>query len=615
MADLSTTKNFDFQNIQSLWGGYISSFDKTNIASNIYVGGSQNIYKKLNGNLAVRQGQKRRGVANDTISPISSSFIWNTSWGATYTAVISNSTLYIVANDIWYVLQSSLTKTRYVFDKWWDNTAKQDNLLFVNGTDNLYMWTGGFGFVSSTTANTIVLDRTVALSFLDPASGGVVINGNSYSYTGSAGSTLTGVTPDPTGEANGSAVLQSIYISSATPSAGAANDFLKVINNQVYIGSYTSRLIYISDDTSFTNYTVPSPRAAGDPELLTLDGVGQGIGVRQGKAHIGFGNGSWAVVTFTDITVGSTLTQQTTVDVKPVAIGQAPYAHEFIDTVGDSLVYLAQDQQVRSFGDFNNLFTPGYPSFSQEIATELMAETFTGGSLTCIGEFTYVTAPNSGRVYLYQVRNRVDPNGNVVAERLWHSPFVWNLTKVDDLNGTTIGFSNANPQIYDLWDTNQWFDDSPSDEQLPYECILAFSYRTNNRRQGLQSFDKVFTEGYITTGTPLMLTVNYNYLGAESILQQYVNSVAYPATVFSLSVDSLGDHSLGVASLGSGGDETETQTPSKFKVINQFSLVNCFEYQLVYSSNSTNAQWEILAQGTNADVEKEQNAGFLINKQ
>lgn len=608
--DLSTIKNFDFPNMVTNWGGYFSSFDKTNMAPNLMVLGSQNIYKKLNGNLSVRQGQKRRGSANSTLSACSSSFIWNTSWAATYTLVVSNSTLYVVLNDVWYVLQSGLTKTRYVFDKWWDNTLKKDDCIFVNGTTSIGTWNGAFGTLASTTATTIVLNETVAQD-LFTSSGSVVVNGNTYTYSSVATSTLVGVSPTPVAEPVNSGVLQAM--TSSSPIVGFTSDFIKVINNQAYLGSYTSRLIYISSSTDYLNYTIPSPTISGSPELITLDGVGKGIGVRQGTAYVSFGEGSWASITFSDITVGSTLTRKTTVDVKPVAIGQAAYAHEFIDTVGDNIVYLAQDQQIRYLGSANTSFTTVYPSLSQEIATELMAETFTGGSLTAIGEFIYITAPNSGKVYLRQERTRLTNEGIVMAERLWHSPFVWNLTKVDDLNGTTIGFSNANPQIYDLWDTNQWYDDSPSDEQLPYNCILALSYRPTNRRQGLQSFDKNFTEGYLTVGSPITLTINYDSQGNESILSQYVNSIQYPATTFQTSPNSLGDESLGDESMGTGGEDENLLV--KFKVINQFSLVNCFEYQPIYSSNATNAQWEILAQGTNAEVEREQEATFLISQQ
>lgn len=135
------------------------------------------------------------------------------------------------------------------------------------------------------------------------------------------------------------------------------------------------------------------------------------------------------------------------------------------------------------------------------------------------------------------------------------------------------------------------------------------------RRQGLWSFNGVFTEGYITPNTPLMLTVNYNYNGASGIQTRYVNSLTKPAKLFSTSSSSLGDSSLGSESLGSGGDLEGATNIQNFKNINQFSLVNCFMWQLVYSSEEVNSNWEISAVGTNATVESEQDATFIINKQ
>lgn len=618
MADSSLAKVFEFKDLISEWGTYDSSFDKTNLSRNFFVRGSLNVYKKLSGTLANRPGQKRIGVANNIASPVSSEFVWNTSWGATYVLVVSNSTLYVIVDDIWYPLQTSLTKTRYVFDKWWDNSLKQDQALFVDGTDNMYSWGGGFAKIVSTTATTIVLDRTIVASFL-PASGSVIINGTIYTYSGSSGSTLTGVSPSPVGEAPGSGVIETVVTTATTPSAGFANDFLKVINNQVYVGSYVSRLIYISSNTDFTDYVVPTPRAPGDPELITLDGTGKGIGVRQGNAYVGFGSGSWAIITFNNITVGTTLTQQTVVDVKPVSNLQAPLAHEFIDTVGDSLVYLAQDHQLRTFGDFNNLFTPGYPSFSQEIVTELMEENFNGGGLKCIGEFTYITAPASGRAYLYQVRQSVRINGEIAQERIWHAPFTWNATRIDQVDGLTVSFSNANPQMYQVWDTAQWHDDSPSDEPLPYTSILALSYRGEARRQGLWSFDKHFTEGYITAGSTLLLRMNYDYQGATNAIITTINSPELPGFLFTpngATATSLGETSLGDKMLGDDIVTTvdDQDALPKFKVINSLPLINCFEWQPVFYSDLLDARWEILAEGTNAVIEADQNATFLINK-
>lgn len=616
MSDSGNAKNFNFKDMTFDWGGYVSSIDKTNIAQNLLVRGSQNVYKRISGKIAVRQGQKRRGVSNDTQSASSSEFVWNTSWGATFILVVSDDTLWVVSDDVWYPLLDSLTETRWVFDAWWDDGEKQQVLLMVHGTDEIDMWQGGFGILTGTTSNTIVLDRTVVNSQL-PASGSVTINGTTYTYSGSSASTLTGVSGDPTGEANGSGVLAPVVVTSDPTGEGFAPDYLKVINNQVYLGSYTSNLTYISAQDDYTDYTVPSPRVGGSPELVILDGTGKGIGVRQGNAVIGFGSSGFAIISFSDVTVGTDLTNVTTVTVKPVAVLQAPLAHEFIDQVGDNMIYLSQDQQVREFGDFNNLFVAGYPSLSQEIATELSQENFTGGGLRCIGEFIYVAAPSSGKVYLRQERTEVDRNGSIVAERLWHAPFIWNATRVDQINGVVVVFSNANPQIYDVWDTGQWHDDSPSDEPLPYACIMALGYRGRERRNGLWSFDKFYIEGYLDEGTELNLEINYEFEGARNTINTPVNSATQPAYLFQTALASLGDNSLGDEPLGNGGILDNAQDPNalpKFRVIKSLALTNVFEWQPILYSDSTDANWEILAVGSNMQVEEKQDPTFIINK-
>lgn len=754
MPDKSTAKLFEMA-IVDKWQGYNSANDKTNIAENVYVQGSQNMYKKLNGNLAVRQGQKRIGEANSDVSPVSSEFIWNTSWGAIYPLWLTDNKLQVFIEGVWYTLmeggEGETLPTRVVFDKWWSQIEQKDRVLFVNGTSSIFWWSGGAAFIASSTTDTITKTNP-EISWKQAgfvAGDSINIEGNQYTFTGGEDTaTLTGVDPDASGITPGVIALQTVEEEEVTPAVGFHNDFIKVINNQVYVGSYTSRLCYISASDDFTNYTVPTPRIPGSPELLTLDATLNGIGVRTGQAHISIGQGEWAIVSFQNITVGTDLTQQTTVDIKPVANLAAAYAHEFIDNVGDNLVYLSKDQQLRTFGDFNNVFVAAYPSLSQEIATELMAENFTGGGVRCIGDLTYITAPVSGKTYLYQVRQAVDSQNQVVVERLWHSPFIWNATRIDDYNGEIVAFSNANPQWYEVWDTNQWFDDSPdpvqdfsselflngafngnadnwsfgdfgaySDhnvvfpeedygssstglfqtvdvfagtsyqisfdclggtgniklvlggldtqvitpiinghvtetivcdnddtvfallasgvcnefsvtnfslkqiipgesgtEKLPYSCILALSYRTGGRRQGLLSFDKLFSEGYITRGTPLNLTVNYNWNGATDIISTPVNSIERPAYLFAGDVGSLGDSFLGSKPLGDELIGIDDNNLSKFKVINSLSLVNCFEYQPIYSSDTPNAQWEILASGSNVQVELEQEATFIINK-
>lgn len=715
MANTAKAKDFDFPRMVSQFGGYVSSVDRTNIAENILVRGSQNVYKKLLGTIAVRQGQKRQGLANNTASPCSAEFVWNTSWGVTYTLVVSDTKLSVVVDEVWYTLLSGLTKTRYVFDKWWSTTLNQDVLLFVNGTMNMFEWAGGFATLASSTATTITKTGTSTfkeVGFLDTAfstigsstsqfditnpaattfrytwdgtgtdptitansvpvgsyvlfqaqnftaanNGIFVVTGSGanyievtnaagvvesnktigtgfiytnytkvfitggvvYAYTGGENTTtLTGVTPGAGSLVAGATILSAVITYPNTPTSTFTSDFLKVITNQVYLGSYTSLKIFMSSSTDFLNYTVPTPQLDGSPGLFIMPGTGKGISVRQGNAHIGCGLNFWVIISFTLVSNNNIITRQNKLDYKPMALLQAPYAHEFIDSVGDTLVYLGQDQQVHAIGDFNNLFVSGYPSYSQEIATELTEEVFTGGGLKAIGEFIYITAPNSGKVYLRQERTRVDSNGSIVAERLWHSPFIWNATFIDEIDGVLVAFSNANPQIYEIWDTGQWHDDSPADEPLPYSCVAAFGYRGGQRRQGLWSFDKQYTEGYITAGTPLNLLMNYNYQGSANAIMAIINSQLQPAYIFETSLASLGDSSLGDEPLGNGGINDTANDPDalpKFRVINSLPIINCFEWQPIYSSDTADAQWELLALASNAKEELEQLPTYIINK-
>lgn len=602
----------DYENIELVtqFGGYFSSYDKTKIANNVLVGGSKNVYKKINGNIGVRDGLKRRGTADDTYASVTSEFVYRTSWGDSYMLWVSNGKLQVeieTATDTftWFDLMTT-AQTRWVFDAWWDNTLKKNKVIAVNGLSNIYSWAGGVTTIASTTVNTIT--KTGPATWTEDhfestgGAGTVMINGTSYAYTGGAGTTtLTGVTPNPTGEANGSYVLSGVVTTANKPATSYPADFLKVVNNRAFIGSYTSQLIYISSSTDFTNFTIPAPIIPGSPNILTLDGVGKGIGVRQGNAHISFGTDGWMEVTFAQYTDASgVILEQINPVLKPVQALGAALAHEFIANSGDNIVYLAQDQQLRYLGASNNSFTTVYPALSQEVYTELQTEDFDGGGIKIISDRTYLTAPNTGNVWIYQARQTIDPNGVVVAERLWYPPFVLNATRIDEKDGRVIAFSNANPQVYYVWDTNQWYDDSPSDEALPYTCIAAFAYiSANNQRQIKQNFQRLYTEGYLATGSPLQVLINYDYLGSIAKSSSTINSTTYPATLYETSIPSLGETSNGETPIGDVVTDTELGY-AKFRSINMFSPQNCFEYQKVYFSDTANSRWEILATGTDA---------------
>lgn len=599
--------NFE-QNIISTFHGYVSSVDPTKVKANVLVRGSVNVYKKISGNIANRPGKKQYDPLDDTIAGVDSAYVWNTSLGVTFPLRVSNSKFQfystISGTGTWYDLQTSLTLSRYVFETVWDNTLKKDFLVFVRGDSNLFRWDGGVAkFVSGINNTSITLDRTAATAGFPTSGGTVKINGNSYTYTGVSGSTLTGVTGDPSAEPVDSIVILQVVTNANTPASGFNNDFIKVNKNQLGVGSYTSRVFYISKNTSVTDYSQSTPRIPGDGELLTLDNTLKGVTVKDGNFWISAGSSDWYEQSFNQITVGTTLTEQTKVDKKPTPVLGAAYAHEFIEVINNTIHYLSQDQQLRTIGLYRNLNQPAYPTLSQEIFTELQEENFTLGQLKAIGDFIYLIAPNSGKVYLHQTRSSVSIEGNVVSERLWHAPFVWGISRIFEINGDVVGFSNSNPQMYYLWDTNQWHDDSPSGESLPYTSVMLLAYQNGNRRQGLINFDKIYYEGYIAGN--LYESVYYDYQGSTNFLSSTINSAESFATLYTgIIPPSLGDASLGDNPLGNGvslSDSEQAMLP-KFRAIICKDITNCFEFAPMVYSNEVDSRWEIVALGANISL-------------
>ena len=625
------TDNFEFD-LTTDFEGYYSSQDKTKAGPKLLVRGSKNVYKKTSGTVASRFGQKRRGAADATLAAVKSSYEWYNSLGDTLPIRVCNGKLQvesdIVASGtyVWYDLMTGIAdaNTRMIFDSWWDNTDKKDKLIFVQHDFNLYSWAGGITKVVSGTVNTITkLDNTTTWAQDGFASTGTVtINGIDYTYTGGANTTTLTGTTDASALTSGLVGISKVVTNSNTPASGFYNDFIKVINNRLHVGSYTSRLIYISSQTDFTNFTVPGTRAAGDPELLTLDDTGKGITVRNGNAHIFAGTSNLYIISYTQITVDTTLIEQTTVNKIQLGNLLSALGHEFIDILNNNIVYLDQNNQLRAYGTFRNLFQDASPSLSISVVDELTETDFTGGHLRVISgnlsNIIYITSPITGSTYFYQEIQSVDPVGNVVSQKLWHPPQIWNISRIAVIGGIVFGYSNSNPQIYQLWDTDQWHDDSPSGDPLPYSCVMRMSYKRVNgksgpRRQGLGLFDKSFFEGYMPTGVNLYANIYMGYQGSQGLQQKIINDNDNPAKFFSGNTPtSIGEGSLGDNPLGDGltPESNDQELLPKFVVIRDVNPVNCFEYELEVYSTDPDSRWEILSLGVNITL-AEQQAVFI----
>lgn len=427
----------------------------------------------------------------------------------------------------------------------------------------------------------------------------IEVDGISYPYTLVSDTYLIHISGTPTA---GDIGYQSIQTAVNTPDADFTSDWCISLRNQLIVGSGTSRIVYISSDDNFSDFTNSGDVVPGDPDFVILDEFPVGGIVKGDSAYIAAGDSSWYVVTPNTPIAAFPGTVITTVEKQVGAVKSAAFGHNFIATIGEDIVYLSKDHQLRTLGTLRNIVTPKTPSLSKAVRQELLDEDFTGGALRVVtdqDEFVYITAPISGRDYLYQIRDDVDDVGNLTATRLWQPPQVRNLSRIAIIDGVVLGYSAEFPQLYQLWATNQWHDDTP-DGPAPYTKVLRMAYRQfSDKRCELGSFDKVYYEGYILDRSGLTALIYNEYQGATAI-QTYVLSDDDGSAVLygSDGVILIGGKIVGNETIGGGlPDPTYEIDIPKFRVIQNVIQHDCFEYSLELNDSQADSRWEILALG------------------
>jgi len=651
------TDIFDFKLVDTFYG-YNSAADKTRLPAGWMIRGSKNVYKTILGTIANRPGIKLRGSISSTNAGVKSSYEWATSVGTFRALRVCNGKLEVESDIVssgtyvWYELKETSTiaslasvYTRFVFDTWWDNLGFSDRLVMVRGDSNLFHWSGGVAVVSAASTDSITLAGTktwAELGFATYSSSEkkIIIDGREFTYTGGESTTtLTGVTASSgtvDSLTSGMVAIQSV-ISVAGGSgrmfpASFDADFIISFGNQVSVGSYLSKVVYQSADVTVTsgaaanivgctNFQNVGDHVAGDPDTITLDTFPKGFGQEDGKLVIFAGiNELYLIEPNVNVTFsytgsdGASRLAYNKVTKKILPSLNSALGHEFIGNLNGNIVWLDQKQQLRAYGAFSqeNFIKPVHLSLA--VKDELSEDDFTGGHLKVIEGTVYITAPNNARDWMYEVRERLNDDGSISTERIWQSPQIRGISRFAVIDGVIYGHSNVNPQLYQIWDTGQWFDDHPSGEAIPYTSVMRLSYQNHGRPEGRIKQDMIYYEGFMPNGTELLSTLYFEYQGARGTRDLVVNNDEDPAKFYSgLIAPSLGDSSLGDNPLGDGilQESSERELVPKFRTIcNIPNTQNCFEYSIDVYSTEIDARWEISRLGPNTKF-AEGNATFL----
>ena len=541
-------------------GGYVTAPEESNIDFRLFVTWSQNVLIDFQKKTSIRAGYTRVGAANTALTDVRNAWTWKTSTGTTLPQRFFDDELEVYLGTVdgvevnaWTRVRSGWSTTerlRRVFI--YDTTENLDFQVMVNGDDNLYRWSGLVTTIASTAATTITKNGTDTWAQARATTAGttqVQINGTTYTYTGGeTTTTLTGVTPDPTGEANDSVVIQTIVTDANKPEANRNNHTIGELNNQIYVGSDVSEEVFVSKNSDYTDFTFSSPRVSGEGALLTLTDPTRGF-MPLGQQMLVFSGTSRIFKTkFNQLDVGGVLTE--TLDIEPLDVGvdQGALVQEAIVPIGNEIFYLTNEVALRAIQDPNNLTGIKPRTFSNPIKPDFDAESWfdSNGKPNAHGfwfkNILLFSAPETSRLYMLNFIQ--DADGKL--KRFWNPPQilpVGAMSVIDSGEGNDLSngeklhiHSNAVPETYLAFDggSDGQYAGMDVNEKLPIDAKAVFAYNNYKKRGRLKNFDEYFVYGEITPNTnDLVLGINYDFDGATQQIEQTIDDFHEIQSIFS----------------------------------------------------------------------------------
>ena len=579
--------------------GYTTKPDVTNTDKRFLTDGSFNVLVNDGEKLQGRNGYEVVGQSSKDRYAIESAFTWKTSSGDEIPLRGTNNSLQFLYDSTWTTLVDSLPTARFGFPEssesgWWDNSEGIDILPFVAKDSNIYSWSGCIAVVSAVTSNTITIDShtTWAEARLVGSTGTVIVDGDEYAYTGVSGAQLTGVTPDPSaaGVGDGDVIFQKITTNSNKPGSGLTNDIIDIIQNQVVVGDNSSREIYFSTNTDFTDYsTISTPREPGESTILTLDNTPVAFAVQENTLYVSAGKSDWYEVIFDLQSISTTFIENISVKKLKNAPLQAAKEKDLVAHIKNSVVFISGEPTLDTLGRVENINTPQSMPLSDPIKPSFDSYDFTGGDIIYYKNQIFIAVPQESLVLIYDLNNG-----------WWQPPQKMPIAKFSIVEGKLYGHSKEVQETYELFKKDVY-----ADAGNIIDMQAVFAYRNFGDRHQKKQFDEYMIEGYISPQTNLTLTLEYEYEGSQGE-KEFTITGNDEAILFGKGAEGgLGSLPLGSATLGSS-----KETPSdlkKFRQVNGTRPLDFFEMRAIFSTSSDDAQFEIISHGPQVSYSPIQN--------
>lgn len=616
MGKLSNSKASEFTLVDSFPLTFRAREDLTKLPPGVLIVGSQNVLSNVSDRIQIRQGYALDGPTSAVNAAIKSSFDWITRGNgeihlrAGFLSSTNDGKLqyrYVDSSGAvtWRDLLTSLTTVDYNFCTYWDTTESLREVLFVNGTSNIFEWNGAVTTMLSATANTITKNGTDTWAdagfYVSKSSRSIVINGNVYTYGGGETTvTLTGISPSPIAEPANSIVHQSVVTTTNSGMTGITSTFtnglIANLNNQIFVGSLTSSVLWISKVNDYTDYSSSTPRQTGEGASLILDYNLVALIRQEQFMYVSAGKDLWYNVNFElqTSTVGVTY-EQVNAQLLKNGRSQGAQSQAFTSHMKNNIITVTFEPTIDQIGRMEDYFgTPQTKNISDSIKLLIDELDFTGGSIFYNKYNIYVAVPVEELVLVYSL-----------ITNSWEAPQNLPITRFYAVDGELYGHSAQTSESYKLF-TGYADRVYPGFSGNPIDSKARFSYVNYGTRTALKKANMFYIEGYINANTILNCFITYEIDGCATVKSFTIDGSDKSIVCIGEDSDSLGKVSLGKVKLGGAGPSSLTGLPPKFRVEKTFPSTNFFECSFSFEVLGVDNRFELLGFGLNASMASEE---------
>lgn len=600
--------------------GYVTSEEPTNTDNRYLIAGSKNTLIDFNKKVGIRNGVTIFGAANMAATPIRNAFTWHLS---TANGGQGGELPLRFYDDQWEVYLGTVdgvdidAYTRFSSGRsttaiprgaiFFDTVENIDEMIFVEGTDDLLEWNGAVAVVDSVSGVTITKkgSKTFAQNRFYTAANKTVVcvrTGTEYTYSGGeTTTTLTGII-DTTGLQAGDILIQKIVTAANKPAANRNNHTIFAFENQICVGSEDDDEVYISKSTDYADFSFSTPRIATEGAVLTLDGSSRGFGAIGNYLLAFAGPHSIFRANYEQITVGAVLAETLNVKKLATSINQGALNPDVVVPLGNAIAYISNEKALRVIQNPDTFDSIDPKTFSNPIKPDFDAEDWTGAKGTWSGNMLCYTAPATSHLYMLMFRE--DADGKV--RRFWQPPQVLPIDALSIIDGALYGHSNTVAETYLLFNPDRnsdivaGGDNNNPDDKTPIDAMAIFAFQSYKDKAKLKTFDEYWVEGEINQATDLQLNLDYDYGGTVQSTQQTIDGTDEDILGTDIGYHSLAQQSLSTYPLG--GLLNPPKDGRRFKVIFEMPKEDFHELGAAFSTNDVDRFWTVISHGANATL-------------